>query len=125
MKYAVIFSLACLLVTGGVHAQSDSSVLQPQPGQYGTQRVPDQQIKEQKEDRTEVQSESLPPAMLDHLGKNEKYQGWEDATIYYEKNTDQYLLNIVRPNSTETFRFDKQGEPIETDKAIPNRESQH
>jgi hypothetical protein len=119
---AFILTLALGLVSVGVFAQKDSvSTDQPEPGQpqgqYGTQRVP-QPAGDLKEDRVEVESDQVPPAMLDELNANSTYAGWEEGNIFYEKNTDQYIIHVVRDNTTHTFRFDKEGNAIRTDAPV-------
>ena len=78
---------------------------------------------EQKEDRVEIQKDELPAAMKTALNSDAKYKGWEDSPVYYERNTDQYLIHITGENSTQTFRFDKKGTPIVTDVPALRRES--
>lgn len=100
---------------------------QPEPaspqGQYGTQRVePDNP--ELKEDRIPVGEDQLPPAMLDELDTNDTYAGWEQGNIFFDKDTDQYIVQIVRENTTHTFRFDKEGTAIRTDAPIDSHGDQ-
>jgi rRNA pseudouridine-1189 N-methylase Emg1 (Nep1/Mra1 family) len=94
-----------------------------QPGTNGTQRIPDQAIQEQKEDRMEVQKNDLPAAMVQLLENSDQYDGWDESPVYFEKNTDQYVINVVRDNTTQTFRFSKKGEAIKTDQPIESSES--
>ena len=78
---------------------------------------------EQKEDRVEVRKDELPAAMKDALNADGKYAGWEDSPVYYERNTDQYLIHIKSENTTQTYRFDKKGVPIVTDAPALRRDS--
>ena len=117
-----ILTISMALASGCVLAQKDSvSTAQPEPGhpqgQYGTQRVP-QPAGDLKEDRVEVESSQIPPVMLDELNANSTYAGWEEGNIFYEKNTDQYIVHVVRDNTTHTFRFDKAGNAIRTDAPV-------
>ena len=124
MKLQSFILAICLLSAVSVVKGQDSTLVPPQPS------VPQEQNpapangepkSEQKEDRMEVKKEMLPPLLLEAL-KEEKYSGWEDSPIYYEKNTDQYILHVTKDNSTQTFRFDKEGEPITTDKPMETQE---
>lgn len=118
----VVISIVLALATGSVYAQQDSVLLnQPAPqhpqGQYGTQRAP-QPAGDVKEDRVEVQEDQLPPAMLDELKANSIYAGWAEGNLFYEKNTDQFIVHVVKDNTTRTFRFDKEGKAIRTDAPV-------
>ncbi len=113
--------MALALAAGSVYAQQDSVSSQPEPlqpqGQYGTQRVP-QPAGDLKEDRAEVQRDQLPPPMLDELNTNPTYSGWEEGNVFFEKNTDQFIVHVVKENTTHTFRFDKDGNAIRTDAPV-------
>lgn len=129
MKTVLKSIIFCSLLAGGsfsVTAQADSTMQDNLPatpqGQYGTQRVPDQHVDEQKEDRVEVERTALPPDMLSHLNKDSQFEGWDQSPVFYEKNTEQYLVNIVKENSTRTYRFDKQGKPLHSAQPIENTE---
>jgi hypothetical protein len=109
------------------YAQEEDSIrVQPSPaepqGQYGTQRMPDQ-TGEIKEDRVEIDKEQLPPAMQNELAQNPLYEGWQNGNVFHERNTDQFILHVVRENTTHTFRFDKEGTPIKTDAPINTPET--
>lgn len=112
-------TLAFALAAGFASAQQDSIIHDaPEPqlpqGQYGTQRVPQPAGGDLKEDRVEVGRDQLPPAMLEELNGNIVYEGWESGNIYYEKNTDQFIVHVVKDNTTHTFRFDKEGRAVRT-----------
>jgi hypothetical protein len=61
------------------------------------------------EDRESISSEDLPPGLLETL-RSEEYQGWENATIYRNKMSEDYMLVIQDNGSTRTFYFDKEGQ---------------
>ena len=84
---------------------------QPQ-GQYGSPSIQDS-LDIQKEDRVEVADQDLPEQMKQEL-KAEKYAGWENGNVFFEKNTEQYVLHLEAENGTRTYRFDKEGRPLET-----------
>ena len=78
---------------------------------------------EQKEDRVEIRKDELPPAMKTALDADAKFKGWQDSPVYFERNTDQYLIHITSENTTQTYRFDKKVVPIVTDAPASRRES--
>jgi hypothetical protein len=122
-----LFAIALFLTAQVVVAQ-DSTNVQPQPslpqGQQGSPKVGGANS-QQKEDRVEVEKENLPPLMQKALKADEKYVGWENATIYFEKDIDQYLIHLVKENTTQTFRFDRNGNPIITDQPAEAPEDKH
>lgn len=77
-----------------------------------------------KEDRVEVNKDDLPPIMQEAL-KDEKYAGWETGNVFFEKGTEQFILHIATDNTTRTFRFDKEGKPLETPAPIDDDGSRH
>ena len=122
MKKNCICLFCGLVFTITASFAQDSLQVQPSPG------VPQQQSDSagqelQKEDRVEVQQADIPSAMKDELQRDEKYKGWESGKIYYEKNSNQYLVHVIRENTTQTFRFDKSGKAVMTDSPIQNEET--
>jgi hypothetical protein len=122
MKKNCITLFCSLVCTIGVAWAQDSLQVQPSPalpqGQYDSVG---QEL--QKEERVEVQQADIPSIMKDELQRNEKYKGWENGAIYFEKNSNQYLVHVVRENTTQTFRFDKSGKPVMTDSGPQGEES--
>src|SRR5688572_17565561 len=41
-----------------------------------------------------VELNDLPSKLVDVLKKEEQYQGWQDSTIYFEKNTGIYHVPV-------------------------------
>jgi hypothetical protein len=60
------------------------------------------------EDRQTVSREKLPSSLLQTLN-SDRYKGWENATIYKNKQTDEYMLIISDNGEPRTFYFDKNG----------------
>jgi hypothetical protein len=73
---------------------------------------------DQKEDRVEISREKLPSSMLKELENNPRYEGWEEGNVFYEQNTDQFIVHVIRDNSTQTFRFDKEGHPLQNNENL-------
>jgi hypothetical protein len=116
------FMMAAVTICSSTAFAQDSLQVQPSQslpqGQYET---PGKES-HQKEDRVEVARDQIPPLMKDALDRDGKYTGWENGQIFFEKNSDQYIIHIVKDNTTETFRFDKTGKEITTDKPIDKGE---
>lgn len=82
--------------------QSQTPTIQ---GQSGTQG----QYQQWREDEGEaVGSEDLPEGLITTL-ESDQYKGWENATIYRNKSTSDYMLVIQDNGETKTFYFDSEG----------------
>jgi hypothetical protein len=114
--------MAALTICSATAFPQDSLQVQPSPSLPQEQYESPGKDSDKKEDRIEVGSDEIPPLMKDALGRDEKYAGWEKGKIFFEKNSDQYIIHIVRDNTTETFRFDKAGKAITTDKPLDKGE---
>jgi hypothetical protein len=100
-RSALILLFTCL--TFAVMAQENPGVVPAKPDTLDIR----------KEDRVEVRKENLPPKMQAAL-KEDKYAGWETGNVFFEKGTEQFILHMATDNTTRTFRFDKDGNPLET-----------
>jgi hypothetical protein len=118
-----LFLTAALLVTVLCAKAQDTLQSQPVPslpqGHHGAKGEDNATM---KEDRVEVSRGDLPPLMKTALQHEEKYAGWEKGTVYFEKNSDQYIVHIVKENTTETFRFDKKGKAITSEGTLKEEE---
>jgi hypothetical protein len=85
--------------------QSETSTIQ---GKSGTQGQQDQSYSWRDEDRMSVSKDELPAGLVQTL-KSDQYQGWENATIYRNKTSDDYMLVLQDNGTTKTFYFDKEG----------------
>ena len=66
-----------------------------------------------REDQESISREDLPDGLLETLESSE-YSGWENATIYRNKMTDDYMLIIQDQGSPKTFYFDKEGQALDS-----------
>jgi hypothetical protein len=66
-------------------------------GQYG-----------QDQNRQSVVREDLPDGLVQTLNSNE-YRGWENATIYRDNTSEDYMLVLQDNGEVKTFYFDKEG----------------
>jgi hypothetical protein len=118
MKTLIILFVLFWLTACFANAQ-DSLQVQPSPGLPAGQPA---NQPAQKEDRIEIKHQEVPAKLRNVLQADSKYQGWENGNLYFERTTDQYLLHLIKENSTQTYRFDKAGKPITTDKASEGSE---
>lgn len=59
-----------------------------------------------------VQTEQVPTGLRNTL-QSSSYRGWENSTIYYDKGTNQYSMDLNTPQGVRTYRFDQNGNAIE------------
>jgi hypothetical protein len=123
-KIWLTFAGSCLIALATVNAQERSDTTQQQPssgyrtesgtqsetgtinGKSGTQGQYSTQWSDQ--DREAVTREDLPAGLLKTL-ESDDYKGWENATIYRNKVSDDYMLIIQDNGTAKTFYFDKEG----------------
>jgi hypothetical protein len=115
------FLIACLILTTIMVVAQDSLRVEPMPP--ATPARPSPTEADRKEDRLLMENGELPPTLKNILDSDEKFKGWEEGTIYLDRTSGQFLLHIIRENKTETFRFDKEGTPITTDKHMDESSS--
>lgn len=73
-----------------------------------------QQPSVQLKDMTVLKSTEIPAALRETL-QAAQYKGWDAATskIYRSPDGALYVVQIADGNGTKTFRFDKNGKPVE------------
>jgi hypothetical protein len=59
-----------------------------------------------------VEVNDLPPKLLNVLKKQKHYQGWQDSTIYFEKNTGLYYVPIKYEEGVKIFGLNENGDPV-------------
>jgi hypothetical protein len=74
----------------------------------GKEQTSEYQYQWRDADREAINREDLPSALVETL-EGGQYQGWENATIYRNKNSNDYMLVIQDNGTTRTFYFDKEG----------------
>ena len=123
-KIWLTFAGSCLIALAAVQAQERSDTTQTQPssdyrnesgtqsntstvnGLSGTQGQYSNSWRD--EDRESINREDLPAGLLKTL-ESDEYKGWENATIYRNKVTDDYMLIIQDNGTAKTFYFDQEG----------------
>jgi hypothetical protein len=107
---AAFMSVSCAM------AQQDSAKQQPvtQPVQPPEPTTPSRiQDQYRQPDRVIVPQDQLPQAMRLTLEENQ-YKGWENSTIYQDRTTGEYFLDVFNTsNTSKTYRFDRNGRLVE------------
>jgi hypothetical protein len=108
-----LFSLLCLLGSAA-YAQESSDLDTTQSPVKQTDPAENQSPEEVRDnglrDMVKI-SENEIPASLQNALKGNDYKG-ESKTFYRSKDGDSYAVEIKDGNITQTYRFDKQGKPI-------------
>lgn len=63
-----------------------------------------------------VTTDDMPTSLRMTL-EDDQYEGWENSTVYRNRNTNEYMVEIRDGSSSKTYYFDKDG------KAKSNSES--
>ncbi|MEX2233251.1 MAG: hypothetical protein WD824_13900 [Cyclobacteriaceae bacterium] len=66
-----------------------------------------------------VEVNDLPPKLLDVLKKEEQYHGWQDSTIYFEKNTGIYHVPVKYEEGVKIFGLNENGDPVSFREVTP------
>jgi hypothetical protein len=107
--------IAASMLLGGivaVHAQDTTSYKRQDSTslQTPTQTQPGSV---QLKDMTTLQSTEIPASLRETL-QAPQYKGWDDTNskIYRNQTSDLYVVQIQDGTMTKTYRFDKNGKPI-------------
>jgi hypothetical protein len=87
--------------------QSETGTINGKSGTQG-QYDQDQSYNWRDEDRMSIGKEELPSGLVETL-KSDEYQGWENATIYRNKTSEDYMLVMQENGQVKTFYFDQEG----------------
>jgi hypothetical protein len=114
MKKLVSILAAAFIAIAAAHAQSPA----PEPD---TLRDPVKQTDPEgrvlprdvnyTDDHQRITPKQLPAGVRQTLESSNEYEGWEKALVYKSKNTDVYVIEISKGDTTKTYRFDKLGRP--------------
>lgn len=64
---------------------------------------------------TAVPVNKLPSRLLEVLESEDQYKGWQDSTIYFEKNTGLYLVPVKYKEGVKIFGLSENGDPVTFD----------
>ena len=113
MKKLILMGTLSLLLTG-VYAQetSDRDTAQNpvRQGDPAVRQTPEEIQDNGLRDMVKISETEIPASMQNAL-KGSDYNG-ESKTFYKSKNGDSYAVEIKDGNITQTYRFDKQGKPV-------------
>lgn len=107
-----MIGLLCTLLSGAYAQESGLDTTQHpiRQGDPAIRQSPEQIRENSLRDMVKISEDEIPNAMVNAL-KGDDYKG-ESKTFYRSKNGDSYLVEIRDGNTTHSYRFDKQGKPI-------------
>lgn len=108
-----LFSLLCLLGSAAYAQESsdlDTAQSPVKQGDPSETQSPEEVRDNGLRDMVKI-SENEIPANLQNALKGNDYKG-ESKTFYRSKDGNSYAVEIKDGNITQTYRFDKQGKPI-------------
>jgi hypothetical protein len=107
MKRLILITLSIITMTSFGQVDSSKNV---------TIRQGDNQLIQQPQpDLIKIEASQLPPQLLEVLSKP-RYKGWENAMIYRQKSTREYIIEISKKGNSKTYRFTEEGTPIKSDR---------
>ena len=68
------------------------------------------------EDKKRITPQEVPDVVKQTLESSAQYTDWQKATIYHDKNKDEYLVEFASEGKTTTYRFNKEGKPVVEEK---------
>jgi hypothetical protein len=54
----------------------------------------------------------LPSEVREALENQPQYQGWQDSTVYFDKNTRLYIVPVKNNEGIELYGLNENGEPV-------------
>lgn len=112
MKKLMMIAAGALFI--GVAAQAQDTTSYKKTDSTSLQQPTQQQPGSIKlKDMTALQSTEIPAALRETL-QGSQYKGWDASTskIYRNQTSDLYVVQIQDGTMTKTYRFDKEGKPI-------------
>ena len=111
MKKVIMIASAMLL--GGIVAVQAQDTTSYKKQDSTSLQQPTQQPSTQLKDMPALKSTEIPANLRETL-QAPQYQGWDASTskIYRNQTSDLYVVQIQDGTMTKTYRFDKNGKPI-------------
>lgn len=109
-----IMMIASAMLLGGVVAvQAQDTTSFKKQDTTSLQQPAAQQPSTGLKDMTALKSTEIPANLRETL-QGTQYQGWDASTskIYRNQTSDLYVVQIQDGTMTKTYRFDKNGKPI-------------
>ena len=112
MKKIIAFGFLCTLFSAAYAQESglDTAQNPVRQGDPAVTQSPEQIRDNTLRDMVKISESEIPTSMVNAL-KGSDYKG-ESKTFYKSKEGDEYAVEIKDGNTTHTYRFDKQGKPI-------------
>lgn len=79
-----------------------------------TDQDKDQSTQWKAEDRVLVTVDDIPTSLRMTL-EDDQYEGWENSSLYRNRKTNEYMIEIRDGSSTKTYYFDKDGKAKKSD----------
>jgi len=95
----------------GSSTQTSSTTSEEGQGLQTTSSVDEASAEWNKEDRVVITTNELPSSLLITLG-DPKYRGWDNSTVYRNRKTNEYMIEIRDGSDTRTYYFDKDGKAV-------------
>lgn len=110
----IIMSALCTVFFAAAYAQEprdvDTTSNPVNQGDPAVRQSPEQIQENDRRDMVKISEDEIPASMQNAL-KGSDYKG-KSKTFYRSKSGDSYLVEIQDGNITQSYRFDKQGKPI-------------
>lgn len=103
----------CMLLSAGFAQETtdlDTAKNPVRQGDPAVRQTPEQTQENTLRDMVEISESEIPESMQNAL-KGEGYEG-ESKTYYKSKDGESYAVEIKDGNITQTYRFNKQGKPV-------------
>jgi len=68
------------------------------------------------DDLKRITPAEVPEPVRQNLESNAQYADWQKATIYHDRNKDEYLVEFSEAGKTTTYRFNKEGRKVVEEK---------
>jgi hypothetical protein len=112
--------------TSATQGSSSSSSSQDQQGgsstsqsTSGTEGTTGSASYQNQRDLVRVQSSDVPASLRSTL-QGAEYKGWENGTVYRNKTTNEYVVEVGDGTNKKTYRFDRNGKRVGDNGAMPN-----
>ncbi len=108
----ILVGMCCTVLSAAYAQESDLDTAKNpvRQGDPAVRQTPEQIRENELRDMVKISESEIPESMENAL-KGEDYKG-ESKTFYKSKDGESYAVEIKDGNITQTYRFTKQGKPI-------------
>jgi hypothetical protein len=104
-----IFATTSLLAQNPV-PQSDTVENPVQEGDPAVRSLPPRL--DYTDDRVKITPEEVPDAVRETLESSAQYTDWQKASVFHDKNKDEFIVEFTEKGRTTSYRFSKDGQAI-------------